>query len=91
MIGVPLFAVAIELVKQALERRLTAKGEPTDTLAYYPADALGNAERDLYYEHSGLRYKYEHSRLKPKVDKLTASVTGALGKRRKHDRKDSDR
>lgn len=91
LIGVPLFAVAIELVKQALERRLTAKGEPTDTLAYYPADALGNAERDLYYEHSGLRYKYEHSRLKPKVDQLTASVTGALGKRRKHDRKDSDR
>lgn len=90
LIGVPLFAVAIELVKQALERRLTAKGEPTDTLAYYPADALGNAERDLYYEHSGLRYKYEHSRLKPKVDQLVASVRGKLGKRRKPERKDGD-
>lgn len=79
LIGVPLFAVAIEMVKQMLERRLAAKGAPTDTLAYYPADALGNAEQDLYYEHSGLRYKYEHSRLKPRIDKLTASLTNTLG------------
>lgn len=68
IIGVPLFAVVIELVRRWLEVRLTAKGRPTDTAAYYPADTLANAERDLYYEHAGLRYRYEHSKLKERVD-----------------------
>jgi predicted PurR-regulated permease PerM len=86
LVGVPVFAVAIELVKQVLEKRLAAKGEPTDTLAYYPADALGNAEQDLYYEHAGLRYRYEHGRIKPKIDRVTAAVANALGlgKRKKN-------
>lgn len=68
LIGVPVFAVIIELVRRWLETRLSAKGEPTDTAAYYPADTLANAERDLYYEHAGLRYRYEHSKLKERVD-----------------------
>ena len=47
LIGVPLFAVIIEMVRRWLEARLAAKGEPTDTLYYYPKNALSNAERDL--------------------------------------------
>ena len=76
LIGVPLFAVIIEMVRRWLEARLAAKGEPTDTLYYYPKNALSNAERDLYYEHAGIRYRYEHSKLKTRVDKLLARFSG---------------
>ncbi len=78
IIGVPIFAVIIEWVKRILENRLREKNKPTDTLAYYPSDAIGNAEQDLYYEHSGLRYQYEHSRLKPKVDRMKKKVFRSL-------------
>ncbi len=80
IIGVPIFAVVIELVKRFLEGRLQAQGDPTDTLAYYPHNAIGNAEQDVYYEHTGLRYKYERSRLKPRVDSLRHSLLGHLGR-----------
>ena len=80
LVGVPIFAVIIEMVKRMLERRLAAKGEPTDTMAYYPSNAVGNAEKDVYYEHSSLRYSYEHSRLKPFVDKVRNGFLGHLGR-----------
>ncbi len=70
IIGVPVFAVIIEMVKRMLERKLTERGLPTDTLAYYPADAVGNAEEDIYYEHSHLLYYYRHSKLKPIIDRI---------------------
>ncbi len=76
ILGVPIFAVVIELIKRLLEKRLDAKGEPTDTLAYYPANAVGNAEQDIYYEHATLRYKYERSKLKPHVDKWRNKIIG---------------
>ncbi len=74
IIGVPIFAVIIELCKQAVDRQLVKRGAPTDTTHYYPADAVGNAEEEVYYEHAHLRYKYEHSKLKVYVDKATRSV-----------------
>ena len=64
LVGVPIFAIVIELVKRYLEKRLTQKGEPTDTADYYATDAVANAEQDLHYEHAGLLYKYRHSRLR---------------------------
>ena len=67
VIGVPIFAVIIELFKRVVNNRLTAKGEPTDTALYYPADAVGNAEKEVHFEHAGLRYEYEHSRLKTRM------------------------
>ncbi len=69
VIGVPLFAVFIELVKRYIEKRLQKQGEPTDTTYYYPADAVGNAEEEVYYEHSHLRYWYDHSKCKVYVDR----------------------
>ena len=83
IIGVPIFAVVIEMIKRMLEKKLTAKGEPTDTMAYYPSDAVGNAEKDIYYEHSTLRYNYEHSRLKPFVDKVRNGFLSHLGRQAK--------
>lgn len=83
IIGVPIFAVIIEMIKRTLEKKLTAKGEPTDTMAYYPADAVGNAEKDVYYEHSSLRYAYEHSKLKPRLDKLRNGLLSHLGRQAK--------
>ncbi len=80
IIGVPIFAVIIELFKQFLDRKLEEKGYPTDTTAYYPTDALGNAEKDVYYEHASLRYEYEHSEIKPKVDRFRRGFFRHLGR-----------
>ncbi len=80
IIGVPIFAVIIELIKRMLEKRLRAKGEPTDTLAYYSDDAVGNAEMDVYYEHSTLRYGYEHSKLKPRMERLRHKLFSHMGR-----------
>ncbi len=70
IIGVPVFAVIIELFRRLLEDRLAAQGAPTDTADYYPSDAVGNAEAEVHYEHSHLRYVYSNSRLKPKLDRI---------------------
>lgn len=70
ILGVPLFAVVIEWIKRLLELRLKEKGKSTDTRAYYPRDAIGDAEQDLYYENASLRYYYEHSGMKPHVDRV---------------------
>ena len=69
IIGVPIFAVFIELFKRIIEERLTAKGAETDTTHYYPDDAIGNAVEDVHYEHAHLRYLYDHSRVKSFVDR----------------------
>ena len=83
IIGVPIFAVVIELTKRMLEKRLAAKGEPTDTVDYYPDDAVGNAEQDMYYEHSTLLYNYQRSRLKPHVDRIRNGILAHLGRQSK--------
>lgn len=74
IIGVPVFAVIIELVKQAIENRLRKKGKSTDTTDYYPSNAVGNAEEDVYYEHAHWKYKYDHSKIKPHIDKFLAAL-----------------
>ena len=81
VIGVPVFAVIIELVKRAVEERLRKRGKPTDTTCYYPDNAVGNAEEEVYYEHAHWKYTYDHSKLKPHVDKLVAAM-GRIGKKK---------
>ncbi len=80
ILGVPIFAVVIELVKRMLEKRLKAKGAPTDTEAYYPDNAIGNAEMDVHYEHASLRYRYEHSKIKPRFEHWRGQVMSHLGR-----------
>ena len=70
VIGVPLFAVGVEIVKRTIERELKKKNRSTDTVDYYPKNALGNAEMEVYYEHSSLKYRYEHSPWKARVHKI---------------------
>ncbi len=82
VIGVPIFAVIIELVKRAVETRLVERGVPTDTTHYYPSNAIGNAEEEVYYEHSHLRYRYEHSKLKVRVDNTIAALGRMINKKR---------
>ena len=84
IIGVPVFAVIIEMVKRSIEKRLVLRGKATDTTAYYPTNAIGNAEEDVYYEHAHWKYQYDHSRLKPHVDKLLAAI-GRIGKGKRGD------
>ncbi len=81
VIGVPIFAVIIELVKRAVETRLVERGVPTDTTHYYPSNAVGNAEEEVYYEHSHLRYLYDHSKLKIHVDRTIAGLGRLFNKK----------
>ena len=83
VIGVPVFAVIIELGKRAIEERLEKRGRPTDTTFYYSDNAVGNAEKDVYYEHAHWKYVYDHSRIKPHVDKVLAAVKGKCTKKAK--------
>lgn len=47
LIGVPLFAVIIEIVKQYLEYRLHKKKKETSTVFYYPSDAYIDPVKDV--------------------------------------------
>ena len=78
--GVPIFAIVIELVKRYLEARLQKKGEPTDTAAYYNTNAPVNPEQELHYEHAGLLYKYRHSRLRFGVRRTKRFLFSHLGR-----------
>jgi hypothetical protein len=80
IIGVPIFAVVIELVKRFLEDKLRAKGEPTDTQAYYPADAIVDPDKDVLYEHSPLLYNYRRSKLKERVERARNKFLGHIGR-----------
>ena len=40
LVGVPIFAVLVSIVKELLETRLRAKNKPTDTAEYYSIDSL---------------------------------------------------
>lgn len=74
IIGVPVFAVIIELCKRAIENRLEKLEKSTDTTDYYPSNSVGNAVEEVYYEHAHWKYKYDHSRIKPHIDKLIARL-----------------
>ena len=78
--GVPIFAVVIEMCKRGIEDKLRGKDKETDTTYYYRKGAVGNAEEEVYYEHAHWKYKYDHSRLKPHVDKLLAAIA-RIGKK----------
>lgn len=83
VIGVPVFAVIIELVKRAIEDKLRGQNKDTDTTHYYRKGAIGNAEEEVYYEHAHWKYKYDHSRIKPHVDKVLAALS-RIGKKNKN-------
>ena len=78
--GVPIFAVVIEMCKRGIEDKLRGKDRETDTTHYYRKGAVGNAEEEVYYEHAHWKYKYDHSRIKPHVDKFLAALI-RLGKK----------
>ena len=78
--GVPIFAVVIEMCKRSIEDKLRGKNREIDTTHYYRQGAVGNAEEEVYYEHAHWKYKYDHSRIKPHVDKFLA-VLIRLGKK----------
>ena len=73
VIGVPVFAVIIEMIKRTVDRKLISKNKETDTTFYYRKNAIGNAEEEVYYEHAHWKYKWDHSRIKPRVEKILAA------------------
>ena len=78
--GVPIFAVVIEMCKRGIEDKLRGKDKETATTYYYRKGAVGNAEEEVYYEHAHWKYKYDHSKIKPHVDKLLAAIA-RIGKK----------
>jgi hypothetical protein len=42
LVGVPLFAVIVNIVKEIIENRLKIKGKETDTAEYYLKDAMAD-------------------------------------------------
>ena len=74
ILGVPVFAVIIEMIKRTVDARLNKLGKDTDTTHYYRKSAVGNAEEEVYYEHAHWKYKYDHSKIKPHVDKMLAAI-----------------
>lgn len=42
LVGVPIFAVVITIIKEFLETRLRAKNKPTDTAEYYAMDSIAD-------------------------------------------------
>ena len=81
IIGVPVFAIIIELCKRAIEKRLAKQNKDTDTTHYYRKGAVSNAEEEVYYEHAHWKYKYDHSRIKPHVDKALAALKKTFRKK----------
>ena len=73
VVGVPVFAVIIEMIKRTVDRKLISKNKETDTTFYYRKTAIGNAEEEVYYEHAHWKYKWDHSRIKPRVEKILAA------------------
>ncbi len=72
IIGVPLFATIIAVVKNVMEKKLEEKGEPTDTEAYVSARSLSDPNKITHKEEHTWLYKYEHSDVKVRVDSLLA-------------------
>ena len=73
VVGVPVFAVIIEMIKRTVDRKLISQNKETDTTFYYRKTAIGNAEEEVYYEHAHWKYKWDHSRIKPRVEKILAA------------------
>ena len=73
ILGVPVFAVIIEMIKRTVDRKLVSQNKETDTIFYYRKNAIGNAEEEVYYEHAHWKYKWDHSRIKPRVEKILAA------------------
>lgn len=74
LLGVPLFAMVIELFRSFLEHRLHAKGLPAATENYYPPDSMVEPARDVQsateknlrgYEKRVLRLKTVQERNQP--------------------------
>lgn len=53
IVGVPIFAVAVNLIKELIERKLRVKDLPTNTADYYESDSLV----DPYGEHETVAHK----------------------------------
>jgi len=68
IIGVPLFATVIAIVKKMMEKRLAEKGEPVDTEEYFSSRTLIDPHRFAHKDEHTWIYRYEHSNIKVRVD-----------------------
>lgn len=69
IIGVPVFAVFITIVKELIETRLQSKGKPIDTAEYYHKDDVVDPHKVHVPLVRRLYYKFEHKMFKKKKEK----------------------
>lgn len=69
IIGVPVFAVCITIVKELVETRLQSKGKPIDTAEYYHKDDVIDPHKVHVPLARKLYYKFEHKLFKKKKAK----------------------
>lgn len=84
IIGVPLFATIIAVVKSVMERRLREKGMPVETEEYFSKRALLDAERATHKEQHTWLYKYQHSQVKVRIDNFLAKIQSKPKKTKKN-------
>jgi len=69
IIGVPVFAVFITIIKELIETRLQSKGKPIDTAEYYHKDDVIDPHKVHVPLVRKLYYKFEHKLFKKKKAK----------------------
>lgn len=80
IIGVPLFATVIAVVKDIMEKKLREKGEPTETDAYVSVRSLSDTNKLIHKEETTWLYRYEHSDVKVRIDSFLAHFDKKKGK-----------
>ena len=79
IIGVPVFAVFITIVKEFVETRLQSKGKPIDTADYYHKDDVIDPHKVHVPLARKLYYKFEHNLFKKKKAKKKNCVKSDKG------------
>ena len=83
VIGVPLFATIIAIVKKQMEKRLAEKGEPIDTEEYFSRRTLSDPHALSHKNEQTWLYRYEHSEVKVRVDAFLGKFKDKKGSRSK--------
>ena len=81
IIGVPVFATVIAIVKKIADNKLEQKGEPTDIEEYFSGSALVDPHRVAHKDEHTWIYRYEHSEAKVRIDKILAKFKKSDGKK----------
>ncbi len=76
LIGVPIAAIVVEIVKQYIEHRLRMKKKQTSTVFYYPADTYLDPVRDVDDRTDKLRLRFKAMSIRKQSQMLVKEQNG---------------